>query len=65
MFQSGGRIILCEIYNIIKSNQNKEQLTEKKGGQLLYLLNKVTEMGAQLSWHITSYVLNEVVETDA
>ena len=30
MFQSGARIILSGIHNIIKSNQNKKQLSKKK-----------------------------------
>ena len=46
MFQSGGRIMLSAIHNIIKSNHNMEQLSQTKKrrkGQLLYLLNKLIE----------------------
>ena len=42
MFQSGGRIMLSAIH-IIKYNHNMGQLSQKKKGQLLYLLNKLIE----------------------
>jgi hypothetical protein len=49
MFQSGGRIKLSEIHNIIKFKHNMEQLSQtnkkkkRRKGQLLYLLNKLIE----------------------